>query len=150
MPTSVIHAMLYIIISIHAMPVLNYGDRWRFIDGNYCHIKILFNLSYLSRYITMLRRLVLINSRSYGRYYDSSFRCIPIGLLPDPYNYGLRMRWECWGRFPIHRLQKKPLVNIPGSCTTRNFTYLVRGPWGCEYIEGSFVKLSFHSSGTTY
>ena len=80
-----------------------------------------------------------------------------MGLLPDTYHCGLRMRRE---RFPRHRLQRKPLVNdpgmhhgtctthvpwwmsgsltrgvgenvpgIPGACTTRNFTYLVRGPW---------------------
>ena len=65
------------------------------------------------------------------------------------------MRRECRKRSPRHRLQRKPLVsdpgmhhgtcvthvpwcmsgsltrgggeNIPGACTTRNFTYLVRG-----------------------
>ena len=70
------------------------------------------------------------------------------------------MRRECWGRFPHHRLQGKPIVsdpsmhygtcvkhmswcmsgslthdsgeNVPGipdACATRNFTYLIRGPW---------------------
>ena len=55
------------------------------------------------------------------------------------------------GKFPRHRLQRKPLVSdpgmhhgtwisltrggegnvpgIPGACTTHNFAYLVRGPW---------------------
>ena len=66
----------------------------------------------------------------------------------------LRMRRECRERFIRHRLQRKPLVSdpgwhhvpwcmsgslnhtggenvpgIPGTCTTLNFTYLVRGPW---------------------
>ena len=68
----------------------------------------------------------------------------------------LRMRQECWERFPRHRHQRKPLVSdpgmhhgtcvawctsglltrgggenvpgIPGACETRNFTYLARGP----------------------
>ena len=70
------------------------------------------------------------------------------------------MCWECWERFPRHRLQRIPLGSdtgmhhgtcvrhvprcmsgsltggggenvpgIPGSCATRNFTYLARGPW---------------------
>ena len=70
------------------------------------------------------------------------------------------MRRECREHFPLHRLQRKPLVSdrgmhhgtcvthmpwcmsgsltrgdgenvpgIPGACTTRNFTYLARGPW---------------------
>ena len=33
------------------------------------------------------------------------------GLLPDTQNCRLRMRWECWGRFPRHWLQRKPLVS---------------------------------------
>ena len=82
-----------------------------------------------------------------------------MGLLPDTQNSGLHMRQECQGRFPRHRLQRKPLVSdpamhhgtcfthapwcmsgslnrgggdnvpgIPGACTTRNFSHLVRGP----------------------
>ena len=71
-------------------------------------------------------------------------------------NYGLRMRRECRERFPRHLFQRKPLIsdpgmrhgtcvthvpwcmsgsltrgggeNVPGVCTTRNFTYLVGGP----------------------
>ena len=64
------------------------------------------------------------------------------------------MRRECRERFPHHWLQRKPLVSdsgmphvpwcmsrsltrgggenvpgIPGACVTRNFRYLVRGPW---------------------
>ena len=88
-----------------------------------------------------------------------------MGLLPNTWNCGLRMRWESWRRFPRHRLQRKSLVSdpgmhhgtcvtrmpwcmsgsvsrgggedvpcIPGTCTTHNFTHLVRGPswphWG--------------------
>ena len=79
-----------------------------------------------------------------------------MGLLPDTWNCGLRMRQE---RFPRHRLQWKPLVSdpgihhgtyvthvpwcmsgsltrgggekrsgIPGACATRKFTYLARRP----------------------
>ena len=74
------------------------------------------------------------------------------------------MRWECRERFPRHRLQRKPLSDpgmhhgtcvtyvpwwmsgsltrgggenvhgIPGACATRNFTYLVRGPWSFLYF----------------
>ena len=77
-----------------------------------------------------------------------------MGLLPDTLNRGLRMRRECWERFPRRQLQRKPLVSdpgmhharsvmhvgsltrgggenvpgIPGAYETRNFTYLVRGP----------------------
>ena len=69
-----------------------------------------------------------------------------MGLLPDT---------QCRERFPRHRLRRKPLVSepgmhhgsavmhvgitntqwrgnvpgIPGACATRNFAYLVRGPW---------------------
>ena len=82
-----------------------------------------------------------------------------MGLLRDTSNYGLRMHRECLGRFSRHRLQRKSLVSalhasrhvrharvvmhvgianprcgenvpgIPGACATRNFPYLVRGPW---------------------
>ena len=90
---------------------------------------------------------------------------LPMGLLPDTYNCGLRMRRECRRRFPRDR-QRKPLVSdpgmhhgacitqmprclsgsltrggrenvtgIPGACTTRNFTYLARGPRGRQNKE---------------
>ena len=65
------------------------------------------------------------------------------------------MRWECRERIPRHRLHGKPLISnpgmhpgtcvthvgiaiprwrgnipgIPGTCATRSFTYLARGPW---------------------
>ena len=77
-----------------------------------------------------------------------------MGLLPDTWYCGLRIRRECWEGFPCHRLQRKPLVSdpimhhgscvthvpwcmsgsltrsgIPGACAIRNFTYLLRGPW---------------------
>ena len=80
-----------------------------------------------------------------------------MGLLPDTWNCGLRMRQECRERFPRHRLQRKPLLsdlsmhhgmcithvlwcmsgtltrvggkNIPGACAIRNIAYLARGPW---------------------
>ena len=47
---------------------------------------------------------------------------ISMGLLPDTYNCGLRMRRECQERFPRHRLKRKPLVRNPsmhhGTCVT--------------------------------
>ena len=69
----------------------------------------------------------------------------PVGLLPDAQNCELCMRRECRESLSRHRLQRKSLVsdpgmhhgtcvggeNVPGirgACTTRNFTYLVRGP----------------------
>ena len=36
------------------------------------------------------------------------------GPFTDTQNRGLRMRWECWERFPHHRLQKKPLISHLG------------------------------------
>ena len=83
----------------------------------------------------------------------SQLAIISMGLLPDMQNCGLRMHRDCRERFPRHRLQRKPLVSdpdmhhgtcmsgsltrgggenvpdIPGACATRNFAYLVRGPW---------------------
>ena len=38
----------------------------------------------------------------------------PMGLLPDTYNCGLRMRRGSRERFPRHRLQRKPLVRETG------------------------------------
>ena len=35
-------------------------------------------------------------------------------LLPDTLNCALRMRRECRERFPLDRLQRKPLVSDPG------------------------------------
>ena len=94
-------------------------------------------------------------------YFTDNQQCgkCSMGLLPDTYNCGLRMRRECRERFPRHRLQRKPPVSdpnmhhgtcftyvpwcmagsltrgggenvpgIPGTCTTRNFAYLARGP----------------------
>ena len=77
----------------------------------------------------------------------------PMDLLPDTQNCWLRMCLEYRKRFPRHRLLRKPLVSdhgtcvthvpwcksgsqtrgggenvpgIPGTCATRNFTYLAR------------------------
>ena len=50
----------------------------------------------------------------------------PWGLLPDAKNCGLRMRLECWERFPRHRLQRKPLVSDPG---VHHGTCVTRVPW---------------------
>ena len=37
-----------------------------------------------------------------------------MGLLSDTQIRGLRMRWEYRERFPLHPLQRKPLVRDPG------------------------------------
>ena len=90
---------------------------------------------------------------------------IAMGLLPDTYNCELRMRRECWERYPRDRLQRKPLVSdpgmhhcvthvprymsasltrtarktdvpvIPGACATKNFTYLAIGPFSQVALE---------------
>ena len=79
-----------------------------------------------------------------------------MGLLPDTQNCGLRMRQEFREPFPRHRpLINDPDMHhgtcathvpwcmwgslihvggenvpaIPGACATRNFPYLIRGPW---------------------
>ena len=49
-----------------------------------------------------------------------------MGLLPDTYNYGLRMCRECWERFPRQRLQRKPLVSDPGM---HHGTCVTHVPW---------------------
>ena len=49
-----------------------------------------------------------------------------MGLLPDMSNCGLRMRRECRGRFPNHRLQRKPLVNDP---SMHHATCVTHVPW---------------------
>ena len=45
-----------------------------------------------------------------------------MGLLPDTYNCGLRMRRECRERFSRHQVQRKPQVSNPamhhGTCVT--------------------------------
>ena len=40
------------------MAVFNYGDRWRSIDDNFCHIKKLYNIWHMIPYMPMLRILV--------------------------------------------------------------------------------------------
>ena len=52
-----------------------------------------------------------------------------MGLLPDRYKCELRMRQECWERFPRHRLQMKPLVqclwNYIGTSAFADVSYLM-------------------------
>ena len=57
-----------------------------------------------------------------------------MGLLPDTYNCGLRMRRECRERFPRHRLQRKPLVSDPGM---HHGSCVMHAPW-C--ISGSLTR----------
>ena len=101
-----------------------------------------------------------------------------MGLLPDTYNCGLRMRRECRECSPHHWLQRKALVSdpgmhharavvhvgianprrrknvpgIPGACTTCNSAYLVRGP--CHGVIISFFMESLPANlyilGTGY
>ena len=49
-----------------------------------------------------------------------------MGLLPDTWNCGLRMRRECRERFPRHQLQRKPLVSNPGM---HHGTCVTHVPW---------------------
>ena len=49
-----------------------------------------------------------------------------MGLLPDTYKCGLRMRRECRERFPRHRLQRNPLVCYPGM---HHGTCVTHVPW---------------------
>ena len=80
-----------------------------------------------------------------------------MGILPDTENCGLRMRRGWRERFPRHRLKKKPLIRdpgmhhdlrwhgkrsgIPGACTTRNFPYLVRGPYHIKKNKGNVISI---------
>ena len=49
-----------------------------------------------------------------------------MGLLPDTWNCGLRMRRKCRERFPLHRLPRKPLVSDPGM---HHGTCVTHVPW---------------------
>ena len=51
----------------------------------------------------------------------------------------LRMRWECWERFPRHRIQRKQLVSDPG---VHHGTCVIHVPW-C--MSGSLTRGSRHS-----
>ena len=106
------------------------------------------------------RLIISIPSHRYS-FHLSVLQGSSMGLLPDTQNCVLHMRRECRERFPRHRIQRKPLVSgtcvthvpwcmsgflirgggenvpgIPGAWTTRNFAYLVRGPWSyyCKHI----------------
>ena len=61
-----------------------------------------------------------------------------MGLLPDTWNCGLRMRRECRGRFPRPRLQRKPLVSDPGihhgTCVT-HVPWCMSGSLTCGGVE---------------
>ena len=56
-----------------------------------------------------------------------------MGLLPDTWNCGLRIRREWRERFPYHRFQRKPLVNDPGM---HQGTCVTHAPW---YMSGSLT-----------
>ena len=64
------------------------------------------------------------NHVAYGRENDVSTTWM--GLLPDTWNCGLRMRRECRERFPRHQLQRKPLVSNPGM---HHGTCVTHVPW---------------------
>ena len=50
-----------------------------------------------------------------------------MGLLPDTFNWRMRMRRECRKRFPHHWLKKsKPLINDPGM---QHGTCVTHVPW---------------------
>ena len=52
--------------------------------------------------------------------------CKSMGLLPDPYNCGLRMRWECRERFPTTDLKESARVSDPGM---HHGTCVMHVPW---------------------
>ena len=57
---------------------------------------------------------------------------LPICLLPDTQNRGLRMHRECRKRFPRHPLQRKPLVCDPGMHHGTCVTHVgIASPRGC-------------------
>ena len=72
--------------------------------------------------------------------YMSDGAFIAMDLLPDTWNYGLRMSRESRKRFPRHWLQGKPLVIDPGM---HYGTCVTHGPW-C--ISGSLT----HRGGKTF
>ena len=95
-----------------------------------------------------------------------------MGLLPDRSNSGLRMRRECWERFPCHRGLAIPTCitaacrdrkltdsfevgseenrpGIPGACANRNFTYLVIGPWW-HIIDRRWWCFKVHNNNCTH
>ena len=60
------------------------------------------------------------------------------------------MRWECRERFPRHRVFAIPTCvmhsfevgggeNVPGACTTRHITYLVRGPFQKQMVGDAMI-----------
>ena len=51
---------------------------------------------------------------------------LAMGLFPDTYNCGLRMRRECRHHFPHHWLQRKPLVSDAGM---HHGTWVTHVPW---------------------
>ena len=57
-----------------------------------------------------------------------------IGLLPDTENCRFRMHREYRGRFPRHRLQRKPLVSDPG---IHHVTCVTHVSW---YMSGSLTS----------
>ena len=110
---------------------------------------------------------VRVNSLPWG----TSTYFYPLGLLPDTWSCGLPMCRERRERIPCHRLQSKPLLSDPGvhhdTCvthdvmhvgianlrwrgkrsrhsrryTTRNFLYLVRGPWNTNERIDTYLNL---------
>ena len=64
---------------------------------------------------------IIISEANLGRHWS-----MPMGLLPDTQNRGLRMRRECRERFPRHRVQRKLLVSDPGM---HHGTCVTHVPW---------------------
>ena len=67
-----------------------------------------------------------------------------VGLLPDTYNCGLRMRGECWERFPRHRFKRKQLLSDPGM---HHGAWVTHVPWcmSGSVARGGGGKRSRHS-----
>ena len=65
-------------------------------------------------YLKFRRSICCAWSRPSLPLWDDFCNDAPMGLLPDTYNCGLRMRRERRERFPRHQIQRMPLVSDPG------------------------------------
>ena len=72
-----------------------------------CFRQISYNAPYFNRNVYMCTHLcyILIHCRIFVKY---------MGLLPDTWNWGLRMRRKFRERFPRHWFQMKALISYPG------------------------------------
>ena len=106
---------------------------------------------HMCTYISILAHIHILFP-TYYIFTQSQFKSydVTMGLLPDTQNRGMRMRRECWDRFPRHWLQRKPPVSDPGmhhgtcvkpvpSCMSRSLTC-----GGGENVRGIFGACASH------